>query len=208
MGRDLERENREFQERLRRREEDRQRTRAAQQRLRRKLEQLVRPPERPEPLQAPSSQPRPQPLLDPMPNASRVTDPDTPYPWVDPDAPPPITAPGEPSALAWYLQWHHISTNKRKGWKDEFRILFERAGIKTDKTDILNIDENYVFVPGHAGPHDEAYSAYIYLRLLALLDRYPSGSRREENFKRGLKDLGKEILKRPEMLEPGYWGLP
>ncbi|WP_291911512.1 AHH domain-containing protein [Chitinophaga sp. CB10] len=60
---------------------------------------------------------------------------------------------------------HHIATNKNfiQGlqWSKKFEPIFKKAGYGLD--DALN----KVFVPGHRGPHPEAYHRYVYNALLA-----------------------------------------
>jgi hypothetical protein len=63
---------------------------------------------------------------------------------------------------------HHLGTNKnfvstaRGGpWSPKFKSIFDKAGLDLD--DALN----KINVPGHKGPHPEAYHQLVYDRLIA-----------------------------------------
>src|SRR5262245_2854144 len=63
---------------------------------------------------------------------------------------------------------HHIATNKnwlstaRGGpWSPRFQKIFEKAGMTLEDA------ANKVRIPGHQGPHPEAYHQAIYDRLIA-----------------------------------------
>ncbi|WP_394003239.1 hemagglutinin repeat-containing protein [Luteimonas sp. WGS1318] len=65
------------------------------------------------------------------------------------------------------VQIHHICTNKcevgsngKIPWTREFQHFFDGAGL-----DINRAMENLVEVPGHRGPHPEAYHQHVYGRL-------------------------------------------
>jgi hypothetical protein len=84
---------------------------------------------------------------------------------------------------------HHIATDKnwistlRGGpWSPKFEAIFNRAGMNL--TDI----ENIVSVPGHKGPHPEAYHQKIFERLTGA-----TRSVRREAYKTALVDELKEI---------------
>jgi RHS repeat-associated protein len=179
-----------------------------------KLRQLMPHDDR-GPIQAPSH-PGHHPLLDPLPLASPVTDPDVPYPWVDPQRPDPFAFPGQPSALEWFLQKHHIATDKSdaEGWTKELLKLFLRAGIKppakkangkAKPTDVMQIAENFVFVPSHRGRHDEEYHFFVYLSLISAIEGMPPGVARQEAFKNELDRLALETQMLPEILRRGFW---
>ncbi|WP_425056769.1 AHH domain-containing protein [Pseudomonas abyssi] len=59
---------------------------------------------------------------------------------------------------------HHICTNKctagangQVGWAKEYQRFFDGAGLNINRA-----TENLVAVPGHRGPHPEAYHRYVY----------------------------------------------
>jgi RHS repeat-associated protein len=190
------------------------------QRLDERLRQLMPRDDR-GPVQAPGHPGR-HPLLDPLPPASPATDPDVPYPWIDPSLPDPFRLPGRPSALEWFLQEHHIATDKNttEGWTQEFIKLFQRAGIKPPQkkgngkpkpTDILQISENKVKIGSHRGSHEPEYHFYVYASLLDVIERTPAGPGREEAFKDELRRLAFEILMIPQMVRRGprgFWKQP
>lgn len=64
------------------------------------------------------------------------------------------------------VEGHHLATNKnwisalRGGpWSPRFAKIFKRAGMTLEDA------ENIVRLPGHAGPHSEAYHKFIYRAL-------------------------------------------
>jgi RHS repeat-associated protein len=63
------------------------------------------------------------------------------------------------------LDCHHIATNKNeksgKQWTKKFAPFFEKAGLDMDGP------ENKVNVPGHKGPHPDAYHQHVFDKLSA-----------------------------------------
>jgi hypothetical protein len=95
---------------------------------------------------------------------------------------------------------HHICTNKncvstvRGGpWTPRFEAIFEKAGMNLD-------DALYkVRVPGHAGPHPEAYHRAVYDRLINATDGL-SGGAYKSALQRELQAVGQEAATSGSML--------
>ncbi len=88
---------------------------------------------------------------------------------------------------------HHIATDKnsvssaRGGqWTPRFRDIFDRAGIK------LSDKANKVRVPGHFGPHPEAYHQIVFNRLNKAVGT-KTGAAAEQALRRALKKLAGEL---------------
>ncbi|RKH60690.1 AHH domain-containing protein [Corallococcus llansteffanensis] len=92
---------------------------------------------------------------------------------------------------------HHIASNKwwsatnRGGpWSPQFQKIFNKAGMSLDDP------ANRVNVPGHRGPHPEAY----HQKILAALDRATMGCGSMDNCRavltRTLRSLASQILKK------------
>jgi hypothetical protein len=95
---------------------------------------------------------------------------------------------------------HHICTNKncvstvRGGpWTPRFEAIFERAGMNLD--DALNT----VRVPGHAGPHPQAYHQAVYDRLISATDGL-SGDAYRQALRTELSAIGQEAATSGSML--------
>ncbi|NOK11240.1 AHH domain-containing protein [Corallococcus exercitus] len=89
---------------------------------------------------------------------------------------------------------HHIATNKwweatRDGgpWSPRFQELFDRAGMSLDD------EVNTVRVPGHKGPHPQAYHKAVYARLRDALGRCRTLLKCREALVEELQSLGQEI---------------
>ncbi|RKH37880.1 hypothetical protein D7Y23_38830 [Corallococcus sp. AB050B] len=89
---------------------------------------------------------------------------------------------------------HHIATNKwweatHNGgpWSPRFQKLFDRAGMSLDD------EVNTVRVPGHKGPHPEAYHKAVYKRLRDALGRCRTILTCRESLVEELQSLGQEI---------------
>ncbi|MFY2558649.1 AHH domain-containing protein [Corallococcus terminator] len=89
---------------------------------------------------------------------------------------------------------HHIATNKwwdsfNNGgpWSPEFKKLFDRAGMS------LNDAANKVRVPGHKGPHPEAYHRDVFKRLNEAMEDCSSMQQCRESLTSALKNLAAEI---------------
>ncbi|WP_163865121.1 AHH domain-containing protein [Myxococcus eversor] len=89
---------------------------------------------------------------------------------------------------------HHIATNKwwdsfNNGgpWSPEFKKLFDRAGMS------LNDSVNKVRVPGHKGPHPEAYHRDVFRRLNEAMEDCSSMQQCRESLTSALKRLAAEI---------------
>jgi hypothetical protein len=87
---------------------------------------------------------------------------------------------------------HHIATNKnsiskaRGGpWTPRFEPLFRRAGMDMDDA------ANKVFVPGHKGPHPEAYHSAVYDRLVNAV-RGKNGAAYRDALDKELRAIGRE----------------
>jgi filamentous hemagglutinin len=63
---------------------------------------------------------------------------------------------------------HHIATNKNtkrgKKWTNRFKPFFDNAGLDMDGAD------NKVYVPGHKGPHPDAYHQHVFDKLSEATD--------------------------------------
>lgn len=88
---------------------------------------------------------------------------------------------------------HHIATNKnfissvRGGpWSGRFQRLFDRAGL--DMNDALN----RVRIPGHAGPHPEAYHRAVLDRLTQAVQG-TSGSAYRQALETELRSLARDV---------------
>ncbi|MFY2561713.1 AHH domain-containing protein [Corallococcus terminator] len=91
---------------------------------------------------------------------------------------------------------HHIATNKwwdsfNNGgpWSPEFKKLFDRAGMS------LNDAANKVRVPGHKGPHPEAYHLEVFRRLQRATFRCRSIQQCRDGLTAELNRLAMEISK-------------
>ncbi|NOK23825.1 AHH domain-containing protein, partial [Corallococcus carmarthensis] len=90
---------------------------------------------------------------------------------------------------------HHIATNKwweatHNGgpWSPQFQRLFDRAGMSLDDP------ANKVRVPGHKGPHPEAYHQRVSSRLNEAMEDCGSIQQCREALTNELRRLASEIL--------------
>ena len=88
---------------------------------------------------------------------------------------------------------HHICTNKNclsaatgGPWTPRFEAIFDKAGMK------LNDALNKIAVPGHKGPHPEAYHQAVFDRLTSATDGL-SGSAYRDALQTELRVIGREI---------------
>jgi len=83
---------------------------------------------------------------------------------------------------------HHVSTDKHTSyWTDQFKKLFDRAGLNISKA-----KENIVKVINHQGPHPDEYHKYIYNRLVKATSKAKNDEEFRALFIKELKRLGKE----------------
>jgi hypothetical protein len=87
---------------------------------------------------------------------------------------------------------HHLATNKnwkstaRGGpWSPKFNDLFKKAGMSLDDV------ENKISIPGHYGPHPEAYHNEVFRRLDTATTGL-SGEAFEKAFRAELNAIGTE----------------
>jgi hypothetical protein len=104
-----------------------------------------------------------------------------------------IPGAGKALGLAAKFPIHHICTNKNcisaitgGPWTPRFQGMFDKAGMTLD--DALN----KVSVPGHRGPHPEAYHQAVFDRLNSATDGL-SGSAYGDALRSELKSIGREV---------------
>src|SRR3569833_2013064 len=90
---------------------------------------------------------------------------------------------------------HHVSTWNNKKWTEEFKKLFDRAGLN-----IKTAKENIVKVINHFGPHPDEYHKYIYDNLLNATKNAKNDAEFRELFIKELKRLGKLCQKEGSQL--------
>lgn len=90
---------------------------------------------------------------------------------------------------------HHIATNKNSDsdvrggpWTPRFKAIFDRAGMS------LNDPANLVKVPGHKGPHPQAYHEEVYQRLERATRNATTQEQCRVALTRALQKLAREIL--------------
>ncbi len=89
---------------------------------------------------------------------------------------------------------HHLATDKnsvstaRGGpWTPRFREIFRKAGME------LKDPENIVEVPGHKGPHPQAYHEEVYERLLDATKTCRTVNACRDSLTAALKELAEEV---------------
>src|SRR3712207_3079208 len=95
---------------------------------------------------------------------------------------------------------HHIATDKNynAGWTPELRQIFERAGMD------LNDPSNLVPLPGHSGPHGDAYHMWIMIELLAATDGL-TGADCRSALQQRLGEIRQDLLDNPAMVHNWWW---
>jgi hypothetical protein len=91
---------------------------------------------------------------------------------------------------------HHIMTNKnyKAGlrWSVRYENLFKKHGISSNP---FNWPENKVPLPGHKGPHSDAYHNRIYNRVEKALKNKKKGVKSEEALRKALKRIKSHMEK-------------
>ena len=88
---------------------------------------------------------------------------------------------------------HHIATNKNtkrgKKWTNKFKPFFDKAGLDMDGAD------NKVYVPGHKGPHPDAYHKHVLKKLNTAtkgIDPVLDQQKYQDAVKSALSDIAKD----------------
>ncbi len=91
---------------------------------------------------------------------------------------------------------HHIatvenekSTHRGGPWTPKFKKFFDKAGMSMEDT------ANKVRIPGHKGPHPQAYHERIYQRLAEAVEDCTTKARCREALTRELEKMAKELKK-------------
>lgn len=89
---------------------------------------------------------------------------------------------------------HHLATNKNDRsilsggpWTPRFRELFRKAGLGLEDA------ANKIRIPGHHGPHPEAYHQAVYRRLVEATEGL-SGAAYRDALLKALDELGIESI--------------
>ncbi len=93
---------------------------------------------------------------------------------------------------------HHIATNKNwirgQQWSKQFKELFDKGGLD------LNDSINKLALPGHTGPHSEAYHKLVYARLKQAIEGLSDTSEIRAALEAELKALAEELRANPGLI--------